>query len=134
MNIFLPLGENEYIVATINLYRKVNRTELISSFLSDFIIDSTSNISDKDIIRDYILTLTNTNLYLQSISNNCKVIKTSRIPLSNIESVLVKKHNNKEYLRITLNNHKNLIFIHPNMQRKSEISHLVKNSLFKQTF
>ncbi|MEG1312559.1 MAG: hypothetical protein RSD47_11215, partial [Romboutsia sp.] len=67
MGMNFELENNEKVISRINCYRKVTNIEVVNSFLLNFFVSTTTAPIVGQIVDDYVLTLTNKNIYIESI-------------------------------------------------------------------
>ncbi|MBO3445522.1 hypothetical protein [Clostridium sp. CCUG 7971] len=113
MAINIKLENNEQIISRISCCRKITNIEVVNSFLLNFFISTTTTPMVGQIVDDYILTLTNKNIYLESIYYSpwegiYSVMNISKIPLKKVVSFDLYKDKKDEYVIIKSNENKEL--------------------------
>lgn len=116
MAINIKLENNEQIISRISCYRKITNIEVVNSFLLNFFVCTNTTPAVGQIVDDYILTLTDQNIYLESIYYSpwegiYSVMNTSKIPLKKIVSFDVYQDKEDEYIIIKSNENKELKLI-----------------------
>lgn len=116
MAINIKLESNEQIISRISCYRKITNIEVVNSFLLNFFVCTTTTPVVGQIVDDYILTLTNKNIYLESIYYSpwegiYSVMNTSKIPLKKLVSFDLYRDKKDEYIIIKSNENKELRLI-----------------------
>lgn len=116
MGMNFELENNEKVISRINCYRKVTNIEVVNSFLLNFFVSTTTAPIVGQIVDDYVLTLTNKNIYIESIYYSpwegiYSVMSTSKIPFSKVVSIDMYKDKKDEYIIIKSNENKELRLI-----------------------
>ena len=115
----LELEDNEIVRASMKCYRKVSNTELVLNFLTNMFVASQSLVAAGEIVNEYIVTLTDKNLYLEGIyhvplGGLSEVNNLSKIPLKNLEDFIVEEKGKEELVTILVSKGKNLKLIRKN--------------------
>lgn len=115
----LELEDNEIVRASMKCYREVSNTELVLNFLTNMFVANQSLVAAGEIVSEYIVTLTDKNLYLEGIyhvqlGGLPEGSNLSKIPLKNVEDFIVQEKGKEELVTILVNKGKNLKLIHKN--------------------
>lgn len=116
MAVNIKLENNEQVISRISCYRKITNIEVVNSFLLNFFVCTNTAPLVGQIVDDYTLTLTNKNIYIESIYYSpwegiYSVMNTSKIPLKKVVSFDIYKENKDEYIVIKSNENKELKLI-----------------------
>lgn len=116
MAINIKLENNEQIISRISCYRKTTNIEVVNSFLFNLFVCTTTTPAVGQIVDNYILTLTNKNIYLEGIYYSpwegiYSVMNTLKIPLKKVLSFDLYKDKKDEYIIIKSNENKELKLI-----------------------
>lgn len=116
MAVNIKLENNEQVISRISCYRKITNIEVVNSFLLNFFVCTNTAPLVGQIVDDYTLTLTNKNIYIESVYYSpwegiYSVMNTSKIPLKKVVSFDIYKENKDEYIVIKSNENKELKLI-----------------------
>ncbi|WP_042273252.1 hypothetical protein [Faecalimicrobium dakarense] len=106
---------NENILCSINCYKAVKNSEVAISFIANLFAGGVAG----SVTNDFRLTLTDRNLYIETIGYCAwgglpEVISVEKIPRGDVKSFKVKSVDSNEVIELTPNQNKTIVFIRDN--------------------
>lgn len=129
MSMEFKFERNEELKAIIRCQKKFSNNEETSEVLKSFSVSSEDTNWSEESINEYILTVTDRNIYLEGIYRKVlgglpEVLNVSKIPLEKIENFDVDKKDEFEHITITCNKDKIFKLIHKSRYNNYEATEI----------
>lgn len=125
----LKFERNEELKAIIRCQRNIKDYKETSDVLKSFSISSDKSIWSDEVINEYILTVTDRNIYLEGIYRKHlgelpQVLNVSKIPLESIEDFNVDSEEGLEHITIRCNEKQSFKLVHKNKHNSDEATQI----------